>query len=221
VTSAMERAGLLERQIFDESVLLGETDYFDREFIEGFCPVERPPEWKRERAFLARTLGAQPPVFMHRDFQSRNILIKNGELRVVDFQSAHRGPGLYDAASLLKDAYHPVSPALRIELLRALYDGLRDNGGTVPAGFDEFHEMFVLAGVQRNLQALAAFARLGSLRGKQRFLHSIPAGLKLLHEGIEEYGRLPALTLIIDAVEDKLKKGRGLHCGKSSLHPLE
>jgi aminoglycoside/choline kinase family phosphotransferase len=221
VTSAMEREGMLEHRRFDESVLLRETEYFNRAFIEGFCPVERPSEWDSERAYLADTLVAQPPVFMHRDFQSRNILIKDGELRIVDFQSAHRGPGLYDAASLLKDAYHPIAPAARTKLLRMLYEGLRGRGGRVPDGFEEYHEVFVLAGIQRNLQALAAFARLGSVKGKQRFLRSIPAGLKLLREGLEESDRLPALTLIIDAVEDKLKKGRGLHCGRSSLHPWE
>lgn len=204
-TEAMEAEGLLEDRIFSREVLLGETDYFRSEFIEGYCPVPIPAGWEEERMMLAETLAGEPPVFMHRDFQSRNIIAIAGRLRVIDFQTAHRGPGLYDAASLLKDPYHPLKQKTRMLLLEQLHDDLKRNKGRVPGSYERFTEVFVLAGIQRNLQALAAYARLGTRGGKRHFLDSIPAGLDLLEEGVAESGKMPATQLLIALIREKTR----------------
>jgi aminoglycoside/choline kinase family phosphotransferase len=207
VTLSMEREGVLAGRQFDLDVLLGETAYFVEEFINGYCPIGIPDGWEKERHYLAERLASLPAVFMHRDFQSRNILVKDGRLAVVDFQTAHRGPGLYDAASLLKDAYHPLSRENRRVLLRALYDGLHAAGSGPLEGFDTFEETFTIAGIQRNLQALAAFAKLGQRRGKREFLDSIPDGLTLLEEGVDEAGNLEALKMMVREIRSQLQKG--------------
>jgi aminoglycoside/choline kinase family phosphotransferase len=206
VTEEMFEQGLLAGRRFGRETLLGETEYFRDEFIGRFCAVTLGEDWERERNSLAELLARQPAVFMHRDFQSRNMLLKEGKLRLIDFQTAHRGPGLYDAASLLKDPYHPLSPAKRRMFLAELYEQLRERGGTEQS-FDAFHEAFVLAGIQRNLQALAAFVRLGLVKGKREFLDSIPAGLDLLEEGIDESGRFPSMKRMAGAIRERLEKG--------------
>ncbi len=206
VTRSMERENLLAGRVFDVDVLLGETAYFVEEFINGYCTISIPDGWENERHYLAERLANLPLVFMHRDFQSRNILVKDGELAVVDFQTAHRGPGMYDAASLLRDAYNPLSRNKRRLLLRELHDGLHDAGSNHFEGFDAFEETFTIAGIQRNLQALAAFAKLGLKRGKREFLASIPNGLALLEEGIDEAGNLEALKEMVGEIKQKLHK---------------
>jgi aminoglycoside/choline kinase family phosphotransferase len=203
----MHREGILAGKRFDEATLLGETDYFLREFIEGFCPVPIPPSFDEERRFLARRLAADPPVFMHRDFQSRNIMVKDGLLRLIDFQTAHRGPGLYDTASLLKDSYHPVPRDIGRELLETYYGKLEPHGALGHRSFPEFQEAFTLAGIQRTMQALAAFAKLGLRKGKPRFLDSIPNGLGLLEEGLRESGRFPGISKMITDVKTLVAKG--------------
>lgn len=205
---AMERDALLESRVFDERVLLAETDYFVREFVEGYCAVPLPATWEEERRRLARALAAEPRVFMHRDFQSRNLMVTRGELRVVDFQTAHRGPGLYDAASLLKDAYHPLPAALRGELVAELHAGLRAGGASETRSAEAYGRAFALAGVQRNLQALAAFAKLGMRRGKPKFLDSIPAGLDLLAEGARESACLPGIERLAGELRNRLERER-------------
>lgn len=207
VTAAMITEEFLDRKCFDLEILLGETEYFEREFVEGYAGMSCPPAWEDERRRLAVRLAGEPAVFMHRDFQSRNIMIKEGKIRIVDFQTAHRGPGLYDAASLLKDPYHPLPAAARHRLLREYHGNLREAGGTVPASYDEFFETFVLAGIQRNCQALAAYAFLGRVKGKKRFLDSIPAALKLVEEGIEENGGFPILRSLVNEVLNRIAKG--------------
>ncbi len=208
VTDSLVREGLLADRVFDERTLLGETEYFMREFVEGFCPVPVPGSWERERRLLAAALAGERRVFMHRDFQSRNIMLTDGRLRIVDFQTAHRGPGLYDAASLLKDAYHPVSAPERRALLEAFYEKLRSRGAPEARRFAEYYEAFTLAGVQRNLQALAAFVKLGTRMGKPRFLDSIPSGIDLLEEGIGESRELPGLATMVAAIRERLRSAR-------------
>jgi aminoglycoside/choline kinase family phosphotransferase len=208
VTKAMERDGILADRIFSEDVLLGETAYFVDEFIGGYCPVPLPIGWEDDRRRLASILARQPLVFMHRDFQSRNVLISDGEPAVIDFQTAHRGPGCYDAASLLRDAYHPLERGVRLILLEELHGRLRDAEAAVERSFEAFFETMTVAGIQRNLQALAAFAKLGGRLGKREFLDSIPAGIALLAEGVEEAGRFAALRELVYRIREYCGKGR-------------
>ena len=191
VTRRMRETGFLDGRPFDIDCLLAETDYFRETFVASYCGLAPPPGWERERRMVAERLAAAPRVFMHRDFQSRNIMLAEGEPRLVDLQSAHRGPGLYDAASLLRDPYHPIGDELRGRLLDRLWQGLRDGEAELPSRA-AWEEEFILAGIQRNEQALAAFARLGAERGKRRFLRSIPAGLASLRAGLAQAGSLPA-----------------------------
>jgi len=207
VTDAMRREGILAEKRFDEEVLLGETDYFLREFIEGFCPVPVPETFEEERRAIARRLAAEPAVFMHRDFQSRNIMVQGGRLRIVDFQTAHRGPGLYDAASLLCDSYHPLPPTARERLLERYYDSIAPSGALGHPSLASLRETFTLAAIQRTMQALAAFAKLGLRRGKPRFLDSIPSGLVLLTGALEESGRFPGILRLAGAVRGRIEKG--------------
>jgi aminoglycoside/choline kinase family phosphotransferase len=207
-TERMLETGFLGQRRFGMQVLIGETDYFAAEFIGRYCPVQLDEGWEEERTALARFLASQNPVFMHRDFQSRNLIVKEGRIRVIDFQSAHRGPGLYDVASLLKDPYHPLPAELRLVLLEELHGRLKERSAPVPREFEAFHEAFVLAGIQRNLQALAAFVRLGVVKGKKRFLESIPPALDLLEEGIDESGIFPAMKRMVEAIREESEKGR-------------
>ncbi len=196
VNRDMQSRGVLEDNIFSEEKLLGETEYFEREFIGRFC-TSVPDGWQSERLFLAKQLSSEPQVFMHRDFQCRNVMVKNGEIRLIDFQDAHRGPGIYDAASILKGLYHPIRPGTRKTLIMELYYRLKDVDAITEGTFEEYLEMFTLAAIQRNLQALAAFAFLGYQKKKEIFLKSIPRGIEALEDSIAESGKFPAIGAII------------------------
>jgi hypothetical protein len=166
--------------------------------------MEIPKGWGEERTALAGELASHKPVFMHRDFQSRNIMVKDGTLRVVDFQTAHRGPGMYDVASLLKDPYHPVESGTRKTLLMELYYRFTGDGSEPGGDFEAFSDRFVLAGIQRNMQSLAAFSFLGLKKGKKEFLEFIRPGLGLLEEGLTESGRFPVMSLLVARIKEKI-----------------
>jgi aminoglycoside/choline kinase family phosphotransferase len=204
VTAAERSVRILDDMLFTEEILIGETDYFAREFVERYAGMEIPDGWDEERRILASELASHPPVFMHRDFQSRNIMVKEGNLRIVDFQTAHRGPGMYDVASLLKDPYHPLRPGTRKTLLMELYYRFTGEGLDTGGEFEAFSKRFTLAGIQRNMQALAAFSFLGLEKGKGEFLEHIVPGLILLEEGIDESGIFPVTRELVASIGDRL-----------------
>ncbi len=200
ITTAMMNSGLLKKYPFDFSKLMDETEYFRREFMENLCHMEPEPGWEEERNKLAKALSQITPVFMHRDFQSKNIMLKEGRIRIIDFQTAHRGPGIYDAAALLKDPYYPLPPDEVEEILKRLHSVLSKAG--IPCDdFRSYQQLLTWAGIQRNLQALAAFAKLGYREDQREFLRYIPAGLKLLRRGIGEAGNFPVLERMAEKIE--------------------
>lgn len=204
VTERMYADGFLADRLFGVDLLLGETDYFEREIVRALAGLEPSAEWHGERRRLAEAVASQPAVFMHRDFQSRNIMVRDGRPRIVDFQTAYRGPALYDAAALLRDPYHPLQPGTRRTLLMELFYRLSERGRAPGGGFEGFCEQFTLAGLQRNMQSLAAFAFLGREKGKTGFLRSIGPGLDLLEEGLAESGRFPAAASLVARIRERI-----------------
>jgi aminoglycoside/choline kinase family phosphotransferase/dTDP-glucose pyrophosphorylase len=171
-----------------------ETEYFTENFLKRHLGLDNEKCAVFQHGFdmLANEALSQPQLLIHRDFQSQNIMIKDGQVRIVDFQGARQGPLAYDLMSLLKDAYVDIPKALRKELEEYYYGKLQATG-VVKLTFsrEQFRKYAVIAGLQRNMQALGAFTFLSLIKGKLRYRDFIPGGVKNLIEGIEELESLP------------------------------
>jgi len=110
---------------------------------------------------------------VHRDFQSQNILIRNGQAHLIDFQGMRPGLAHYDLASLLFDPYVDLSEAERDELLEH-YCGEKPGS--------EFLTTLRLCAMQRLMQALGAYGFLGLVKDHKHFLQHIPKAVLSLHE---------------------------------------
>jgi len=142
-------------------------------------------------AFLRESALAQPEVTVHRDYHSRNLLIRPGTLRpgVIDFQDAVLGPVTYDAVSLLKDCY--VSwPEERLSRWLESFRQATLEKGLHHADPDTFRQWFELMGMQRHLKAAGIFARLAIRDGKDGYLGDVPRTVNYL---IRASARQPAL----------------------------
>ncbi|MDL2260503.1 phosphotransferase, partial [Deltaproteobacteria bacterium OttesenSCG-928-K17] len=144
-----------------------EIAYFLRALISGFLKMPDLPKgvWG-EAGRLARAAAPEPAarVLMHRDFQGRNLIYKQGRLYVIDWQGARSGPAAYDLASLLEETpYHSLSADFKDELV-SLYIKSRGRGAWVKT----FRQEMVLVGACRLMQALGAYGKL-SLNGKPKF----------------------------------------------------
>jgi aminoglycoside/choline kinase family phosphotransferase len=153
-----------------------------------------------EQALLAETFHwlaaealAQPVVFVHRDYHSRNLLV-TGERSpgIVDFQDALAGPVTYDLVSLLKDCYIDWPRARVVGWVEAHRRQLAAANIARGAGPAEFLRWFDLMGLQRHVKVLGIFARLYWRDGKGGYLADLPRTLQYVLEAARLYPRLRA-----------------------------
>lgn len=156
-----------------------ESDYFRDSFLCGYLELQdKWTELEQPFDYLAKkSARAGTHFFLHRDFQSRNILVRDGRLGIVDWQGGRMGPLGYDVASLLIDPYSGLSKDRRRELLTVYEEILRDR---LPDQAGLFKETYPYLAIQRNLQILGAFSFLSRNRGKAFFEAFIPPALDSL-----------------------------------------
>lgn len=144
---------------------------------------------------------AEPKVFVHRDFHSRNLMLCSPNPGVIDFQDAVYGPMTYDLASLFKDAYIEWEEARTIDWLVRYWETARDLGLPVRADFADFHRDYEFMGAQRHIKVLGIFARLYHRDGKESYLKDIPLVFKYLSRTCQRYRELHPLARLLDKLE--------------------
>jgi aminoglycoside/choline kinase family phosphotransferase len=173
-----------------------EHDYFKDHFVRDVCGIELElsfeQELKAELSSLAERLAAAMPTserrLVHRDLQSQNVMIRDGEPFLIDFQGMRFGSPFYDLGSLLCDPYVNLSGSEQDELL-SFYYGL----WKWDLDWATFQSYFWEASAQRLMQALGAYGFLGVKKGLKAFLDHIPSGLRNLHRAAAHVASLPRL----------------------------
>jgi aminoglycoside/choline kinase family phosphotransferase len=175
-----------------------EWGYFVKAFLNNYLglPVrvaDLAPDFER---LLTGRLAPGPAGFLHRDFQSRNLFLTGGRLRVIDFQGGRLGPLGYDVASLLIDPYVNLSPAWQAELLDYYLDLLAARLEVDDVSFREQYEHLALC---RNLQILGAYGYLTKVKGKDQFARYIPTAVAGLRRRLEARpGAWPGLEQVMN-----------------------
>ncbi|HEU0272943.1 MAG TPA: aminoglycoside phosphotransferase family protein [Candidatus Udaeobacter sp.] len=147
----------------------------------------------------AKHLGSLPRVLVHRDFQSQNIIIQDGQAKLIDFQGMRPGLAEYDLASLVFDPYVGLSGAERAELI-GYYRQKQTKYGRTDEG--EFEHTLRLCAMQRLMQALGAYGFLGLVRGHEHFLRYVPIAVCSLRETVEGMDDLKPLSSILADLGD-------------------
>ena len=169
---------------YDREVIVEkECRYFIEAFVQNYCRLEIDFEQiAADSHRLADGILAENDVgFMHRDFQSRNILIAEDQPWIIDFQAGRLGPVQYDLAALLIDPYVDLPEALREALLGHFLERYHNLTGKPRAAIENLYRHCALA---RNLQILGAFGFLVKEKNKVQFADSIPAALKSLQQNL-------------------------------------
>jgi aminoglycoside/choline kinase family phosphotransferase len=146
---------------------------------------------------------AEPTVFVHRDFHSRNLMLHTPNPGVIDFQDALWGPISYDLVSLFRDAYIEWPEETVLDNLIRYWEKARQQGLPVRQDFGEFYRDFEWMGVQRHLKVLGIFARLYHRDGKEGYLKDMPLVLKYLRSACARYRELHPLLKLIDDIHAK------------------
>src|SRR5262249_32799230 len=150
-------------------------------------------------AILANNL-AQPSVFVHRDYHSRNLMVCEPNPGVLDFQDAVYGPITYDLVSLFRDAYISWEEEQALDWVVRYWEKARKAGLPVREDFGEFYRDFEWMGVQRQIKVVGIFARLCHRDGKRRYLDDIPRVLGYLRAACGRYRELGALARLLDEI---------------------
>jgi aminoglycoside/choline kinase family phosphotransferase len=151
---------------------------------------------------LASGLASKPRQLVHRDFQSQNILVRNGSAVFIDFQGMRPGLAQYDLASLLCDPYVTISAEERSYLLEYYRNILEESGAPVDGDFDR---VFWQCAVQRLMQALGAYGFLSIHRGKPTFRAHVAPALIRLREALSNLhaeDRLNDLEILVSNLKD-------------------
>jgi N-acetylmuramate 1-kinase len=177
---------------FDVEKLTWEMDFFIKHFLEAyrgivFDPADREAI-RSELGQLIQTLADEPRVLCHRDYHSRNLMLSEGRLWIIDFQDARMGPDTYDLASLLRDSYVDISDR-DVDDFLAYYLALSGRSSEAT----EFRRRFDEMALQRNLKALGTFGYQTTARGNTVYIQYIPRTLRYASQQLHKYPRFARL----------------------------
>lgn len=185
--------------VYDRKLMLErESGYFVEAFLQGYLGLGIT--WSDLAPDLERLadLAGQPAAafFLHRDFQSRNLLVCGGRLRLIDFQGGRLGPLAYDLASLLFDPYVDLPEHMKSALFEEYIFRLR---ARCRIDEEEFRHHFWYLALQRSLQVLGAFGFLSRVQKKVFFASYIPVAIKNLQTILSQeifltFGRLQEIV---------------------------
>jgi aminoglycoside/choline kinase family phosphotransferase len=189
------------RSSFDRQSIAWDLNYFKYYFLRlakvPFHEEALEKDFSRLTRFL---LGADRGYFLYRDFQSRNIMVREGQVYFLDYQGGRRGALQYDIASLLFDAKGDLPPELREQLLEHYLDSL---AGYINLDREAFLHHYYAYVYVRMMQALGAYGFRGYYERKPHFLESVPYALRNLRwllQNVELPVKLPALMAAFAAM---------------------
>ena len=190
---------------YDEILLLREMRLFPEWYIAkhlGITLGEKQSIALEEcfRRILANNL-AQPRVYVHRDYHSRNLMLTKPNPGILDFQDAVYGPITYDLASLFKDAYIRWEEAEIMDWLIRYWEKARKAGLPVHEDFGGLYRDYEWMGVQRHIKVLGIFARLYHRDGKEGYLKDMPLVMDYLRRACARYIDLKPLLNLLDELE--------------------
>ncbi len=185
---------------FDVEKLMWEMDFMLEHFIEGTqqnkLKAATRKEIHKQLTALCTVLARQTPWFTHRDYHSRNLMVHNDGLVLLDFQDARMGPSQYDLASLLRDSYLPLPDALVWELVDAFIEKRQERENHA-IDREEFIRVFDLMSIQRNLKAIGTFAYQKKIKNNDRYMRYIALTLEYVRQAFMRRTELKPLQTVL------------------------
>ena len=192
---------------YDRALLLREMELLPEWYIgrhRGHAPTaaQRATLDAAFEALLTNNL-AQPRVYVHRDYHSRNLMVgAPGKPGVLDFQDAVEGPITYDLVSLFRDAYIEWDEERILDWCIRYWEAARKAGLPVAADYGEFYRDFEWMGLQRHLKVLGIFARLYHRDGKSAYLDDLPLVMRYVRATCARYTAFTPLLRLLDVIEN-------------------
>ena len=199
------RDGVLPR--YDEALLARELALFPEWYIEKHLGIALSDAQQATLASAFRLILdnnlAQPKVYVHRDYHSRNLMLSEPNPGVLDFQDAVYGPITYDLVSLLRDAYVAWDEESQLDWAVRYWERAREAHLPVADDFADFWRDFEWMGVQRQFKVLGIFARLYHRDSKDGYLNDMPLVMRYLRGACARYRAFGPLLKLLDELEQR------------------
>lgn len=175
---------------FNTEKFLWEMNYGKENLLEGILNFKFSPKTQKEISDIftdiCSTLDKEPKRIAHRDYHSRNLMIKLDKMHVIDFQDARLGPIQYDLVSLFRDSYVDMSDELAEELMKYYLDISKDY---LPKDFsmENFLRIYELQSIQRCFKACGSFASFFHQREDRRYLKYLSGTLRKVIKATNEF----------------------------------
>ena len=192
----------VQKRMFDQNKYLFEFNLTNTYFIEKYLNYKMTESKSKQLSLcqlnIIENIIGNPFVITHRDFHSRNLMIKNNSLRVIDYQDLMLGTIFYDLVSLLEDTYFPLKENVKNSLIKYFIKNLDSNYSD-----QEFEKLYDYNSIQRIYKALGSFTFIYNSRGDDRYLKYIGIGVDKLVTKLEKYSDLSSfLSLILSAYNE-------------------
>jgi len=193
---------------YTENLLNNEMELFNKYFLNKHLKsklnINSKKVWADTKEFLCRECLAQPQVWVHRDYHSRNLMITaKHSPGVIDFQDMVLGPIAYDLASIFKDCYIEWPRQKQHEWLAEYHQKLLSQSPEHSFSLDTLIRWVDLTGLQRHLKVLGIFCRLNYRDGKEQYMGDLPLVAKYVLEVIKLY---PELDSFKEHFSDSIEK---------------
>ena len=185
---------------FDTEKLLWEMNYGKDNLIEGICHHKMSDKTASEisKIFtnICERLHQEPKFIAHRDYHSRNLMLKLDEMRVIDFQDARMGPIQYDLVSLIRDSYVNLNESMENQILDYY---LSEAKNYLPKNFSRTHfdEMYEIQTIQRCFKACGSFSSFYNHRQDTRYLKYISHTLRRVVKSLELFPEYKTFTQVL------------------------
>lgn len=197
-----DRPTIAKEIMFDTAKFLWELNYAREHLIEGVLKFQLKDKVATDlqKAFtdIAERLHNEPKVICHRDYHSRNLMIKLDQVYVIDFQDARLGPIQYDLVSLIKDSYVDINDNYAAKMLNYYFDNttfLQDRA----LSKEQFNVIYELQSVQRCFKACGSFASFMNMREDKRYLKYLNGTLKRVMKSLLQF---PEYKVLLDVLID-------------------
>ncbi len=198
---AFEMNSIASRLKFDMEKLLWELNFFKTHYFETLqkTPLSKSENLSLENEFaeLAKELETRAKVLCHRDFHAANLMVFDGNLKIIDHQDARIGSIAYDLVSLLLDRVTETPESVWLETKKRFFLSERENFGLEAINFEDFDYEFQLMTVQRCLKAIGTFSFQSARRGKTHFIQYINPMFQIVFSACQKLNKFPVLQKII------------------------
>lgn len=188
---------------FNVEKLLWEMNYGRDHLLRKLCGLRLSESVEKQitQVFedVCRRLADEPKVICHRDYHSRNLMLKLNRMRVIDFQDARMGSIAYDLVSLLRDSYVNIPEPMADQLLNYYFQQCAAHGTQIPSQ-DSFREIYELQSIQRCFKACGTFAAMHNTRNDIRYLKYLSHTLARVAKSLALF---PAYRPFLQCLQDE------------------